>query len=86
MYKLNEGAVHAVFSNEKEMVKRLIQYYGNQLVFEEIGVGYGISDLIIIRNRTDFLNFINVRSGLYLNSLDEIKVLNFLRLRKKSHI
>lgn len=72
-----------VFRTEEELVQRLIQYHQNKFIVQEVGVGYGISDLLIIRNQAEMDRFIGKRQGVYLKHLDEVKVFDSIRKRKK---
>lgn len=71
-----------MFETEEALITKLKCKYKNKLVFEEIGGGYGIADLVIIKNKTDFLRFLERREGAYLRSNDEIKVFMFILKRK----
>lgn len=72
-----------VFQTEEELVNRLIKHYKNYYTIQEVGVGYGISDLLIIRNQTDLIRFIETRQGVYLKDLDEVRVFDYIRKRKR---
>lgn len=71
-----------MFRTEEELVSKLIEHYSNKhFLMKEIGVGYGVSDLAIIHNKTELLRFIDTRKGLYLKSTDEIKIFEYIRKR-----
>lgn len=70
-----------MFHTEEELVERLVQYYHKYFVVKELGVGYGISDLVIVRNRADLLRFLAERDGIHLKQIDEIKVFEYIRKR-----
>lgn len=72
------------FNTEVELVMKLIQHFNNRLVFQEVGAGYGISDLVMIRNPSEFQKFSTERSGVYLKTLDEVKVLYYLKKKKSA--
>ncbi len=72
------------FKTENELVMKLIQHFSNRLLFQEVGAGYGISDIVMIRNQSEFQKFINERSGVYLKTLDEVKVLHYLKKKKSA--
>ncbi|MGO4271239.1 hypothetical protein AB4Z22_15565, partial [Paenibacillus sp. TAF58] len=70
-----------MFRTEAELVERLVRSYTNLFTIRELGVGYGVSDLIIVRNRADLLRFLKNRNGIYLKDIDEIKVFEYIRKR-----
>ncbi|MFH5181454.1 hypothetical protein ACHHV8_01715 [Paenibacillus sp. TAB 01] len=70
-----------MFQTEEELVERLVQHYKNYFTVRELGVGYGISDLVIVRNKADMLRFIENRNGVHLKHIDEIKVFEYIRKR-----
>lgn len=71
-----------MFRSEEELVQRLIQHHSKNFVIQEVGVGYGVSDLIIVRNQTELNRFIEKRKGVYLKHLDEVMVFDYIRKRK----
>lgn len=73
-----------MFQTEEELVTRLVKHYNKYYTIQEVGVGYGISDLLIIRNQADLIRFIETRQGVYLKDLDDIRVFDYIRKRKKS--
>ncbi|MEK4851527.1 hypothetical protein NST04_16900 [Paenibacillus sp. FSL H7-0756] len=72
-----------MFQTEEELVTRLVKHYNKYYTIQEVGVGYGISDLLIIRNQADLIRFIETRQGVYLKDLDDIRVFDYIRKRKK---
>lgn len=70
-----------MFQTEKEVVQRLSKNFNRYYVVKELGVGYGISDLLVVRNRTDLESFIQNRNGKYLKYSDEVKVFDYIRKR-----
>ncbi|WP_232700234.1 hypothetical protein [Brevibacillus daliensis] len=70
-----------MFQTEEELVERLVHYYQKYFIVKELGVGYGISDLVIVRNRADLLRFLEDRKGVHLKHIDEIKVFEYIRKR-----
>ncbi len=70
-----------MFLSEKELVNRLIEHYDKYFTVQEIGAGYGISDLLIIRNKTELIRFMETRNGTYLKHLDDIRVFEYIRKR-----
>ncbi|WP_322552810.1 hypothetical protein [Priestia megaterium] len=72
-----------MYETENEMIARLSEYYKKRLVFKEVGSGYGIADLIIIKNKSAFNQFLNERNGAFLSNSDQIKIFIFLRKKKK---
>ncbi|MGG1554100.1 hypothetical protein [Paenibacillus ferrarius] len=70
-----------MFQSEEELVERLVQHYKNYLIVRELGVGYGVSDLVVVRNKADMLRFIGNRNGTHLKRIDEIKVFEYIRKR-----
>ncbi|WP_058303000.1 hypothetical protein [Gorillibacterium timonense] len=75
-----------MFQSEEELVQRLVQHYNRNFTIQEIGVGYGISDLLIIRNQSELNRFICERNGIYLKHLDEVKVFDYIRKRKSVEV
>lgn len=72
-----------MYETEYEMIKRLEKHYKNSLVFKEIGSGYGIADLVIMKNKSSFGKFLDQRYGNFLFNNDQIKIFMFLRKKKK---
>ncbi|WP_440110655.1 hypothetical protein [Paenibacillus sp. QZ-Y1] len=72
-----------MFQTEQELVNRLVKHFNKYYTIQEVGVGYGISDLVIIRNQTDLIRFIETRRGVYLKDLDEVRVFDYIRKRNK---
>lgn len=72
-----------VFRTEEELVQKLVQHNKNNFAVREVGVGYGVSDLLIVRNKTEMLRFIQGRKGVHLRHLDEIRVFDYIRKRKR---
>ncbi|WP_458353927.1 hypothetical protein [Peribacillus frigoritolerans] len=72
-----------MFATEEALINRLKHEYKNKLVFSEIGSGYGIADLIVIKNKADFFRFLEDRKGIFLENNDQIKVFMYLRRKKK---
>lgn len=70
-----------VFQTEEELVERLTKHFHRYFIVRELGVGYGISDLLIIRNKTDLKRFIQARNGKYLKHSDEVKIFDYIRKR-----
>ncbi|MEK4359770.1 hypothetical protein NYE48_22335 [Paenibacillus sp. FSL M7-1455] len=70
-----------MFRTEAELVDRLVQYYQKYFIVKELGVGYGISDLVIVRNKADLFRFLEARNGVHLKHIDEIKVFEYIRKR-----
>ncbi|MDG0032733.1 hypothetical protein MMB68_24600 [Priestia sp. Y58] len=72
-----------MYETENEMMIRLSDYFGKRLIFKEIGSGYGIADLIIIKNKAAFNQFVEGRKGVFLSNSDQIKIFKFLRKKKR---
>lgn len=70
-----------MFQTEQELVERLSKHFNRYFVVKELGVGYGISDLLVIRNKTDLERFIQNRNGKYLKHSDEVKIFDYIRKR-----
>ncbi|HDR7949122.1 TPA: hypothetical protein QCY38_002761 [Bacillus toyonensis] len=72
-----------MFATEEALIQRLKLEYKKKLFFEEIGGGYGIADLIIIKNKTGFIRFLESRNGVHLQSNEQIKVFMYLWKKRK---
>ncbi len=67
-----------MFSTEEALIQRLKHEYKKKLCFEEIGSGYGIADLVVIKNKTEFKRFLESRKGVHFQSNEQIKVFMYL--------
>ncbi len=72
-----------MFESEEKMISHLIEQMNNEHVYKEIGSGYGIADLVLVKNRAEFNRFLNKRQGRYLQSNDQIKIFMYLRRKRK---
>ncbi|PIE95584.1 hypothetical protein CO726_09790 [Bacillus fungorum] len=72
-----------MFVTEEALIKRLKHEYKKKLFFEEIGGGYGIADLIVIKNKTEFLRFLESRNGVHFQSNEQIKIFMYLWKKRK---
>ncbi|WP_230504553.1 hypothetical protein [Sutcliffiella rhizosphaerae] len=72
-----------MFATEEDLIKRLKKEYINKLFFDEVGGGYGIADLIVIKNKTDFIQYFESRNGVFLKNNDQIKIFMYLWKKKK---
>lgn len=69
-----------MFQTEQDLVNHLASHFRKRyFALPEIGVGYGISDLLVVRNKKALMSFIDTRNGRFLKYLDEVKVLDFIR-------
>jgi hypothetical protein len=78
--------VKSVFKSEEELVERLTKHFNKFFCLREIGVGYGISDLLIIRNKADLERFVYNRNGRFLKNADEIKIFDYIRKHQGADI
>ncbi|MDV6038438.1 hypothetical protein N7X28_18375 [Bacillus sp. SM-B1] len=72
-----------MFSTEEDLIQRLKHEYKKKLFFAEIGGGYGIADLVIIKNKTEFRRFLEHRNGIHFQSNEQIKIFMYLWKKRK---
>ncbi|WP_026703092.1 hypothetical protein [Salibacterium aidingense] len=72
-----------MFETEEIMINHLLDIYDNKFVYKEIGSGYGVADVVIVKNKAAFKEFSQERAGRHLQTNDQIKVFLYMRNKRQ---
>lgn len=71
-----------MFFTEEKLMEKLKQKFRSRFFFEEVGGGYGIADLIVVRDKAEFNQFLKNRNGVHLKNNEQIKIFIFIRNKR----